>query len=188
MRDLRPLSARSAALSLLLGAEPPELRGADLVRLGEAFGISGPTMRVALSRLVAAGELEPVDVECFDKPAWRHVDAKSPRRVEAAALLSPFDSLIWQRERTESLWGFRYRLEIYTPADRRVHGYYVLPFLLGEELVGRVDLKADRAAGALLARQITWEPRRGGADDRRELAEELAQMATWLGLGEVVGA
>lgn len=152
--------------------------------LRDYFRLKTAQVVPAIDHLVRAGELEPVDVECFDKPAWRHVDAKTPRRVEAEALLSPFDSLVWQRERTEALWNFRYRLEIYTPAEKRQYGYYVLPLLFGEHLVARVDLKADRADGVLRAHAVHWEP---GALTRHPeavgaLERELATMATWLDL------
>jgi uncharacterized protein len=140
----------------------------------------------ALRAHVDAGALEQVEVQGWKQEAFLHPEAKFPRRSDARALLSPFDSLIWERARTERLFGFRYRIEIYTPEPKRVFGYYVLPFLLGEELVARVDLKADRQAGQLLARAAYAEESVDQSRVAAALAEELRFMATWLGLGDVV--
>jgi uncharacterized protein YcaQ len=138
-----------------------------------------------IAALVAAGELLEVKVTGWSQRAYLHPAAKRPRRIKARALLAPFDPLIWERPRTERLFGVRVRLEIYTPADKRTHGYYVLPFLLDEAIVARVDLKSDRAAGVLRVQSAHAEPG-APAHTATALAEELKLMAGWLGLDGVV--
>jgi hypothetical protein len=153
--------------------------------LADYFRIRKPAARPRIGELVEDGRLEQVAVRGWSQPAYVVAGTRLGRRTAHRALLAPFDPLVWERERTQRLFGFRYRIEIYVPAERRVHGYYVLPFLLGERLVARVDLKADRQRRLLLV-QAAWSEPDAPVDTAAELAAELRDLAEWLALDDVV--
>ncbi|WFE27426.1 crosslink repair DNA glycosylase YcaQ family protein [Solwaraspora sp. WMMD791] len=167
-----------AARCLGVAAEP-ELR--------DYFRLSAAAVRPVVADLVADGILRPVRVQGWSQTAYLHHQTRLPRWIRAATLLSPFDPVVWERARTERLFGLRYRIEIYVPAAQRVHGYYVLPFLDGDRLTALVDLKADRPAGVLRV-PAAW-PVPGVTTDPQQtavaLADELVRLAGWLGLSQV---
>jgi len=174
-RELVRIAARALGV-----ATTADLRDYFRLPLAEA--------KARVTELVEAGELTPVAVKGWRQPAWMAAGARRPRKLAGAALLSPFDNLIWTRDRTERLFGTRVRLEIYTPAHKRTHGYYVLPFLEDEAITARVDLKSDRQAGVLRV-QAAWREPDATAETPERLAAGLRRMAGWLGLDgvEVVG-
>jgi len=155
--------------------------------LGDYFRLPRAESKARVAELAENGGLTPVRVEGWRQPGYLAAERPAGLRRAAAAraLLTPFDSLVWARERTERIFGFRYRIEIYVPAPKRVYGYYVLPFLLGDRLLARVDLKSDRQAGVLRVRGAFAEP---GADAllvAKELVDELRLLSDWLELGGV---
>ena len=153
--------------------------------LADYFRIGSSVARSRLAELVEAGYLIPAEVEGWREPAYLHPSAVQPRVVNARTLLSPFDPVVWCRPRAERLFGFRYRIEIYVPKPDRKFGYYVMPFLLGDRLVGRVDVKADRKADCLLARGVFAEDGVDRGQVASELSIELDRLARFLGLSGV---
>jgi uncharacterized protein YcaQ len=153
--------------------------------LRDYFRLDAFDAKARIAELVEAGELQSVAVQGWKQTAYIRGEPSIPRRVRASALLSPFDSLIWERERTERLFGFRYRLEIYTPPDKRVYGYYVLPFLHHERLLARVDLRSERAQGRLAVHAVHLEEALLSEEALLALAGQLQALASWLGLERV---
>lgn len=182
-----PTPPRDEAHRILLRRAARAMGVATERDLRDYFRMGLADARQGVAELVEAGDLTPVTVEGWGQTAYLAPDVQRPRAVKANALLSPFDNLIWFRERAERLFDVRIRLEIYTPAHKRTHGYYVLPFLQGEAITARVDLKADRKAGLLRVLSAHREPAANAATAAL-LGAELKLMANWLGLAGVAVA
>ena len=181
----QPLLSEAEAQRALLKHAASALGVATEKDLRDYFRLNPGDARPRLAELVESGELLICEVQGWKQTTYCLPQARVLRKVEASALLSPFDSLIWERSRTERLFDFRYRLEIYTPQAKRVYGYYVLPFLHNEHIAARVDLRAERALGRLAVHAVHEEE--PGLDDEGmfALALNLRRMADWLGLERV---
>ncbi|MBV9392298.1 MAG: YcaQ family DNA glycosylase [Verrucomicrobia bacterium] len=164
----------------LLSVAGRALGVASEAELRDYFRLSTDAVGPRIPELTEAGELIPIDVA--GSKFYIHREAKIPRQIDCQALISPFDPLLWDRKRTQRIFGFRYRIEIYTPAHKREHGYYVLPFLLGQRFVARVDLRADRKRKVLQVLAAYTEPDINRASTVEALQNELNQLAAWLGL------
>ncbi|MDY0985634.1 crosslink repair DNA glycosylase YcaQ family protein [Microbacterium sp. CFBP9023] len=178
IRELTRRAARSSGV-----ATQSDL--ADYHRIRDRAAVSQ-----SIADLVDTGELLPVSVRGWDRggrplPSWRHRDAVLPRRIDASALLTPFDPVVWFRDRALRAFELDYRIEIYVPADKRRYGYYSLPVLVGDRIVARVDLKADRATSTLQVQSAWWEPQARPDADAERIAAELALAAEWQGLAHV---
>ncbi|HEU4758126.1 MAG TPA: crosslink repair DNA glycosylase YcaQ family protein, partial [Agromyces sp.] len=184
--------AESDAVRELVARAAAALGVATAADLADYWRLMRSQVAPAIGDLVDEGVLVPVTVPGWTTgnrptPAWVHRDARRPRRIETVALLSPFDPVVWFRPRAERLFDFHYRIEIYTPEPDRIFGYYSLPLLVDDRVVGRVDLKSDRAAGILRVQSAWTEP--SAPDDTAErLVPVLRQAAAWQGLGDVVVA
>jgi len=181
----RPTPPKDEAVRHLLALSARAMGIGTAAELRDYFRLPVEGFRGHLAALVEEGVLLPAEVQGLRLHHFVHRDARRPRKVQAQALLSPFDNLVWERDRTERLFDFHYRLEIYTPGPKRRHGYYVLPFLLGEALPARVCLKSDRAAGVLKVNTAHLQPGHDAGAVAAALAEELGRMAGWLGLERV---
>jgi uncharacterized protein len=178
----QPVPARDEAQRELLRISAAALGVATEPDLGDYFRLPRADSKQRVAELVRAGELIEVEVAGWDAPAYLWPAARRPRTVQARALLSPFDPLVFFRPRAERIFGFRYRIEIYVPAPKRQYGYYVLPFLMGDRLVARVDLKSDRQAGVLRVQGAFQEDGEDRAAVAAGLAAELVTVAAWMGL------
>ena len=181
-----PTPSPSDARRGLVARSAQSLGIATVADLADYFRLRTADTKVAVDQLVEDGLLVVTEVEGWKAQAYRWVDATAPRNAARSALLSPFDSLVWDRKRTERMFSFRYRIEIYTPAPKRIYGYYVMPFLWNGDIVARVDLKADRQAGVLRVPGAFAELGVPTGLVAEALAAELTAMAAWLGLGAVV--
>lgn len=189
-RDLlnTPIPQENEAQRALLTIAATAMGVATLRDLRDYFRLPLADTKARIAELCEEGALIPVSVEGWRQPAYMPRGVKPAREMEGAALLSPFDNLIWERDRAERLFGTRIKLEIYTPQHQRKHGYYVLPFLLNGRIAARVDLKSDRKAGELLVHAAHLEPGADAGATATALAAELARLSTWLKLGPVRAA